>query len=694
MSEPLEDLPPSAAVPFGDPPMIDRESSWLRFNERVLDEAADPTNPLLERVRFISIFHRNLDEFFMIRVSGIRHQLEAGVEVPSHQGQTPRQRLDTLSNQVRATLEHADAVLHDLTGALIASGIMLVRYEDLSRREQTRWERYYDQQVHPTLTPLAISKAFPFPFISNLSLNMAVMVDAPDGERRLARIKIPDHLPRLLSLDDGPRRDGAPLRFMPIESLVKANLSSLFPGMEVERPFTFRVTRDADVEIREDEADDLLKYIETEMRKRRFGDVVRLEIDASAPDEIVSELHEGLEIDEQATYRVPGMVAPSGLSRLADLELPQHRFAAFIPAVPNGFKGESLFRRISKGDVMVHHPFDAFASVAEFVRVAARDPNVLAIKQTLYRTSGDSPVIAALLEAVSLGKQVAAVVELKARFDEENNIVWARRLEEAGVHVIYGVPGLKTHAKLAMVVRREERGLRRYVHIGTGNYNPVTARVYTDLGLFTCDEEICADVADLFNQITGFARPATFRKLLVAPRFMMDDWTALIRHETRQAKLGKPARIVAKVNGLTEPKIITALYDASKAGVKVDLLVRGICSLVPGVPGLSENIRVRSVIGRFLEHARVLWFHHGGDPKVYIGSADLMGRNLHRRVEVMVPIESKRWRKWLWDSYLVRYLEDVGRSREMRADGSWTRVRDELGATQPDVHEQFLADLE
>lgn len=683
--------PETAQARFGSPPIVDRESSWLRFNARVLEEAADPANPLLERIRYLTIFHTNLDEFFMIRVSGIKQQIAAGVEVLSHQGLSPRQRMATLGLDIRNILAEAERVLDALLAAAEDVGISLIRYDALSATEQARWDTVYDERVHPTLTPLAVSPAFPFPFISNLSLNLAVYVQARDGERRLVRIKIPDHLPRFVLIE--PATQDGSVQLMPIESLIKARLTSLFPGMSVDRPFTFRVTRDADVEIREDEASDLMHYIEEELRKRRFGQAVRMEIDASAPADMVAELQQGLGLSDDDTFSVLGFVDPSGMGRLVDLELPKLKFRPYAPRLLAEADTEDLFGRIRQGDVLLHHPFDSFAPVAEFIRQAARDPDVLAIKQTLYRTSGDSPVIAALLEAVENGKQVAAVVELKARFDEENNIVWARRLEEAGVHVIYGVPGLKTHAKICMVVRKEDKGLRRYAHIGTGNYNHITARIYTDLGLFTCDPDLTADVADLFNRITGFARPEAYRKALVAPRFLAKGLIDLIAFEEAEAKAGRPARLILKCNAIIEPAVIEALYRASQAGVVIDLLVRGICGVVPGIDGLSETITVRSVVGRFLEHSRIYWFHHAGDPKVYIGSADLMSRNLHRRVEVLVPVTTPEHTAWLRDVCLQRYLDDVGRTRIMQPDGSFVRLAREAGTSEPDVHQQFLADV-
>lgn len=686
MSTPASPAPTAAHVP-----MFDRELTWLRFNERVLEEASDPGVPLLERVRFLSIFHSNLDEFFMIRVSGIKHQVEAGVDVLSRAGLTPRQQLHELSERTRVMLEQADASLNSIITDLGGIGVELLRYVDLNPDQQARWASIYVRRVLPTLTPLAISSAFPFPFVSNLSLNLGVYVSSADGDRRLVRIKIPDHLPRFVVADEGPDPSAPPLRLIPIEEIVAANLATLFPGMVVGDSFAFRVTRDADVDIREDEADDLLKHIENEVRKRRFGQAVRLEVEADMPADMLSELQTGLSLADLHTYRIRGLIAPGGLTRVCDLELPEHKFPAFAPRIQRSLEGARFFDRISSQDVLLHHPFDAFTPVAEFVRQAARDPEVLAIKQTLYRTSGDSPVVGALLEAVEAGKQVAAVIELKARFDEQNNITWAKRLEEAGVHVIYGMPGLKVHAKLCLVVRREDGVLRRYAHVGTGNYNPVTARIYTDLGLLTCDPDITADIADLFNRITGFAHPDGYRTILVAPRFLKAGLIARIERETEHARAGRPAHLIAKCNAVTEPDVIAALYDASQAGVQVDLLVRGICCVVPGRPGLSEHIRVRSVVGRFLEHSRVFWFANGGSPDVLIGSADIMGRNLNRRIEVLVPIKSRGLRTWLRETYLEAYLTDHGRTRMMQSDGSYERLRTTAGPT-PDVHDGFLRD--
>ncbi|MGC6493146.1 MAG: polyphosphate kinase 1 [Myxococcota bacterium] len=667
--------------------LIDREVSWLRFNERVLEEAADPTVPLLERIRFLTIFHTNLDEFFMIRLSGIQQQVEAGVEVPSVDGVLPRAQLERILASVRETLDEAGAVETALLDELAKQDVEVVHFADLHQDEQSHWSGWFAANVLPILTPLAVSPTFPFPFISNLSLNLALFVTDPQGERRLARVKIPNKLPRLLRCR---AREGHPTQLFPIEELVAANLEALFPGLIVDTPAVFRITRDADVEIREDEAEDLLKYLEEELRKRRFGKAVRLEIAAHADDDLVRQLQQGLEIQETHTFKTDRLVGGSGYATLTRLERAELMWPPFVPRLPRNLDGESIFSRIGTGDLLVHHPFDSFVTIAEFIRQAARDPAVVAIKQTLYRTSGNSPVIAALLEAVEQGKQVAAVVELKARFDEENNITWARRLEQAGVHVIYGVPGLKVHAKLALVVREEAGRLMRYAHIGTGNYNPITARVYTDLGLLTCDGAITADIATLFNRITGFGLPTGYREVLVAHRFMRSALVEHIQFETREARAGRPSAIVLKCNAITEASVCEALYEASAAGVEIRLIVRGVCAVIGGRPGLSDHITVQSVVGRFLEHSRVYWFHRAGTPACFIGSADLMERNLNRRVEILVPIKDAVIRQWLRETYLQRYLDDTERTRVMRPDGSYKRIRN---TAQPsDVHQVFLED--
>ncbi|MFT5456341.1 MAG: polyphosphate kinase [Myxococcota bacterium] len=687
-------MQPDAHSPEPGVMYLNREISWLAFNERVLEEAADPLNPLLERFRFLTIYHTNLDEFFMIRISGLLQQVAAGIEVLSADGQSPQQQLSRVRQRVQDLNARANRLLlDDLLPALADQGVQIVSYSSLTAAERSRWESWYGRRVHPILTPLAVGPTAPFPFISNLSLNLALWVQAPDGEARLARVKLPlGSLPRLIHLDDGTGEPGSPMRLLPIEELISANIGSLFPGMVHSRPWTFRVTRDADFEIKEDEADDLMESIQLELRRRRFGQALRLEIQNGAPARLLDGILDGLSLNVESVQEVAGPVGVPQLNAILKVDRPDLKYAPFKPNRPPHLVGEDVFSTIRAGDVLVHHPFDAFTPVLEFLRAAAADPHVVAIKQTLYRTSGRSPIIAALEDAIENGKQVAAVVELKARFDEENNIVWAQRLEAAGVHVIYGVPLLKTHAKLCMVVRQEGDELVRYCHIGTGNYNATTARVYTDLGLFTARPEIATDVAELFNTLTGFARPVGFNKLLVAPREMKEPLIALVAAEAAKARAGAPARIIAKCNAIVDRDIIRALYDASNAGVRIDLLIRGVCCLVPGVPGMSENITVRSVVGRFLEHSRVYWFGNESSAKVYIGSADLMDRNLVRRVETLVPIDSPELRAWLHDHFLARYLNDKGRTRVMGPSGGYTRAG--APGDLPDVHKQFLADLD
>ncbi len=674
---------------------INREVSWLAFNERVLEEATDPANPLLERLRFLTIFQTNLDEFFMVRVSGLLQQVDAGIDVLSLDGLSARGQLQRIRSRLEPMLARAQSVLgEDVLPALEQHGVEVVHYEALKKSERKRWDAWYQDRVYPILTPLAVGSTHPFPFISNLSLNLAMRVESPTGEIRLARVKVPlNNLPAFVPLS-GSWDLQTPERVLPLEELMAANIHTMFPGMKVEEPWVFRVTRDADVEIAEDEADDLLTMLQQELRKRRFGQAVRLEVESGMPDTVQDALRSGLGLSADQVYEVGGLMGVERLSELLRIDLPSLKFPGFVPQVPPILADSDPFTTLRHKDVLLHHPFDSMAPLVEFIRAAARDPAVVAIKQTLYRTNTDSPIIAALQEAVENGKQVAAVVELKARFDEENNIVWAQRLETAGVHVIYGVPRLKTHAKIAMIIRRNDAGeLIRYAHIGTGNYNTITARVYTDLGLLTADPDLTADVGDLFNHLTGFALPDQYRKLLVAPHFMKPGLIGRIRREAEHARNGRPARIICKCNAVVDREIIDALYDASSAGVEIDLLVRGISCLRPGREGLSENIRVRSVVGRFLEHSRVYWFDNDGNPECFIGSADLMDRNLERRVEVLAPIEDPEIRTWLRNVLLERYLSDRGRTRELKEDGSYTRRRD-AGDPTPDVHDQFLADLQ
>ena len=674
------------------PKYLNRELSWISFNERVLEEAHDPSNPLLERLRFLTIFHTNLDEFFMVRVSGILQQLQAGIEVLSVDGLSPRMQLARIHERAADLVASAQQCLTDeVLPALEPHGIRLVHYDALSKSDRKRMNALFKKRVYPILTPLAVGSTHPFPFISNLSLNLALWVESPEGEQRLARVKVPlANLPRLVCVSGD--EDSGPVRWLPLEQLIAANLTTLFPGMKLSEPWLFRVTRDADFEIREDEANDLLDSLQQELRKRRFGQPVRLEVQAGMPDAIREALTEGVGVDPGEVYEVAGPMAVSRMGQILGVDLPELKYPPYVPRRHPGLpKGSELFAHIRQQDVLLHHPYETFAPVVEFIRAAARDPHVVAIKQTLYRTSGDSPVIRALEEAIENGKQVAAVVELKARFDEENNIVWARRLEEAGVHVIYGVPNLKTHSKLALVIRREGEDLVRYAHIGTGNYNPTTARIYSDLGLLTAHAGITGDVADLFNRLTGFARPPAYQHLHVAPNHMKRQVIERIEFEAAEARAGRPASIIAKCNALTDTDVIDALYEASRAGVQIDLLIRGICCLLPGIPGLSETIRVRSVVGRFLEHHRIYWFERAGTPAAYIGSADWMDRNLERRVEVTTPILDPDHARWLREDVLQAYLDDNVRTRLMLSDGSYRRLTPPPEGPRYDVHETFMA---
>jgi polyphosphate kinase len=685
-------LDPNKPTPHPENRYLNRELSWLSFNERVLEEALDPLVPLLERLRYLTIYHTNLDEFFMIRISGLKQQIQAGLDVLSADGKSPRSQLHALSERIKPMHARASQLLHqELLPSLESHGVSLVNYDQLTLEEHGTLDRWYLGKVHPILTPLAVGPTHPFPFISNLSMNLAIWVTAPSGERRLARVKVPDVLPRLLSATGSDIE--LPVRVLPLEQLIAANLDTLFPGMQVGRPYAFRVTRDADVEIKDDEADDLMTVLQEGLRQRRFGQAVRLEVQSGIPEDLCEGLREGLDLDVIDVDDAGEFLAIPDLGQLISFDLPELKFPPYVPRLSPPFPVEDAFSAARKGGVLMHLPFESFKPTVDFIQQAARDPHVLAIKQTLYRTNGDSPIVQALLEAIESGKQVAAVVELKARFDEQNNIEWAEALESAGCHVIYGMPGLKTHCKLALVVRDEGGELRRYAHISTGNYNSVTARIYTDLGLITTDPAITADVADVFNKLTGFAQPSGYRKLLVAPHHMKKQLVDFIRHEAGIARDGKPARIIVKCNAITDRDIIDELYAASNAGVRIDLLIRGICCLFPRVPGLSENISVRSVLGRYLEHSRVFWFNNGDDPIAYMGSADWMDRNLVRRVEVLVPILEPKMRDWIRNTYLQRYLDDTERTHVMQSDGSYVRIRSAQDhKSRFDVHDQFMLD--
>jgi polyphosphate kinase len=700
---------------------FNREISWLRFNERVLHEALDARNLLLERLKFLAIFSSNLDEYFMARVAGLKQQVDAQITQRTQDGMTPQEQLDAIHNELKPMVakQHRYFV-EDLKPQLEAAGIRLLDYQQLSDRQVEELRTYFLEQIFPVLTPLAVDPGHPFPYISSLSLNLAVVVrDRICGESHFARVKVPDALPRFISLSIPKGTDVPSPQWwaVPIEQVIAQNLQCLFNGMDIEACYPFRITRNADFEIEEDEADDLLIAIEQELRKRRFGSVVRMEIQVGMPNFIRNMLIEEMDLGEADVYTVEGLLCLSDLFAIAGLPFPELKSPPWNPITPSRLRRleavyrpeerlvapgklmeeeqTDIFAIIRSGDLLVHHPYESFAgSVLRFITEAAYDPNVLSIKMTLYRTAGDSkfvdsPIVSSLIAAAENGKQVVALVELKARFDEENNIIWARKLEKVGVHVVYGLVGLKTHTKITMVVRREGQQLRRYVHIGTGNYNPRTARLYTDLGLFSCREDIGADLTDLFNYLTGFSRQEAYRKLLVAPVNLRDRMLALIQQEVDLQKQGKQGHIMIKMNSLIDPDLIAALYRASQAGVQVDAIVRGICSLRPGLEGISENIRVISLIGLFLEHDRIFYFHNDGNPKVYIGSADWRPRNLDRRVEAVVPIEDPILAGRLREM-LDLCLSDNRQAWDLQADGQFIQRRPAEGEPERSVHQLLM----
>ena len=661
--------------------LFNRELSWLEFNRRVLDEALDESHPLLERLKFLSIFSTNLDEFFMIRVSGLKEELEEEVVELSPDGKTPAEQLKEISARLRPMLETQMRCLReDILPRLESHGVRIASYKDLDRHEKQAANAYFKEKVFPILTPQAVDPGHPFPYVSNLSLNLGLMVEpgagekgtegptAPHAGKRFARTKLPPVVPRLVPVDESGTK------FTFLGSIIAANADVLFPEMRHGKSHLFRVTRDADIEIREDEAGDLLRTVQQQLRRRRFGSAVRLEVSTSMPAKMVEYLTTSLGLTADDVYIIDGPFSIPDLMQLYQLDLPALKDKPLQSAVPAPLlQANTVFDAIRRRDVLLHHPYTSYTAVTDFIATAASDPDVLAIKMCLYRTGKASPVVRSLMEASAQGKQVTALVELKARFDEENNIEWARQLEKEGVHVVYGLLGLKTHCKLALVVRREGDGLRRYVHLATGNYNPTTSRIYTDIGLFTADTEIGEDATYLFNYLTGYSRYSKYNCLLVAPVNLRERTLALINRETEHAKAGRPASVIVKVNSLTDLYIIRALYEASQAGVSVDLIVRGICMLRPGVAGVSENIRVRSIVGRFLEHSRVFYFQNGGEEEVYIGSADWMHRNLDRRVEVVAPVKDQQLRKYLREFLLDVYLRDDVKARGLSADGTYAR---------------------
>lgn len=663
--------------------LLNREQSWIEFNARVLAEALDPQNPLLERAKFLAIVSTNMDEFFMIRVAGLHQQRRAGVQTTSPDGLTPNEQLIAIRQAVITQLaEQRRCWLEDVAPALRAQGIWLLDYTELDDTQRQFVDDYFINQIQPVLTPLAFDASHPFPQISNLSLNLAVVIGNQHDER-FVRVKVPAVLPRLISIapSDHHIPDGIPRAqcsvYVWIEQVIAANLYRLFPSEHVHETHAFRITRNADFEIEEDEADDLLQAIEENVRQRRFGTVVRIAVQRGMPLRLRKLLLQNLNLDEDELYEINGQLGLSALMQLLKLDRPDLKDEPDKPRTPSAFRDvtatHTLWDVIRQRDILLHHPYDSFQPVIDFIESAATDPHVLAIKQTLYRVGSNSPIVRALMRARELDKQVTVLVELKARFDEENNISWARALERAGVHVVYGVPNLKTHAKMALVVRREGELLRRYVHLGTGNYNAGTARIYTDIGLMTSDSDITADVADVFNYLTGYAKHDQYKALLVAPVNLRRHLVALIDREIAHAEAGRAARIIFKANSLVDPAIIEHLYRASGAGVDIDLIIRGMCALRPGVPGMSDHIRVRSIVGRYLEHSRIYWFGNDGAPDVYVGSADIMERNLDRRVETLFPIKNSHIHHWIRNELLETYLNDNIRARCLHPDGSWQR---------------------
>jgi polyphosphate kinase len=669
---------PSSSAPRTTPlpadRFLNRELSWLDFNARVLELAEDDTLPLLERMKFLAIFAGNLDEFFMVRIAGLKRRQDMGLVVRSPDGLTVREQLELVIRRTQDLVQrHANVFLKDVAPRLEDHGIRIVHYEDLEDDAARRLREYFRDQIFPVLTPLAVDPAHPFPYISGLSLNLAVSVRDPDtGISHFARVKVPNNVPRFVPV--GPTDQTA--TFLPLEDLIATHLPQLFPGLEVVSHHLFRVTRNADMEVEEDRDEDLLQALERELSRRRFGPAVRLEVTDTMDPQILEVLLSEMEMRQEDVLHVPGLLDLAALWAIYDLDRPELKDEPFVPAThPRLSEGEtpkSVFATLREGDVLLHHPYHSFAtSVQRFIEQASADPRVLAIKQTLYRTSGDSPIVNALIEAAEAGKQVVVLVEIKARFDEEANITWARSLERAGCHVVYGLVGLKTHCKTALVVRREHGVLRRYCHIGTGNYNPKTARLYEDLGILTADPRVGADLTDLFNTLTGYSRQTNYRTLMVAPHGVRAGLIEKIRREARHASEGRPSGIRFKLNSLVDERIIDALYEASAAGVPIELLIRGICALRPGVPGLSENIRVRSIVGRFLEHSRVMSFLNDGDREFWIGSADLMHRNLDRRVEVLLRVCDETARTELHRILEAALAPGIG-CWELGSNGSWS----------------------
>lgn len=664
---------------------INREISWLEFNRRVLEEALDKTTPLLERLKFLCIFNSNLDEFFMIRVAGIYDQIAARVFEVSPDGKLPEEQLVEIHKLSRCLVEEQMRCFREeILPELQREKIHILTYKDLSEEMVEDLRKYYYKEIFPVLTPLAFDPGHPFPYISNLSLNLAVIIKSPEEEEHFARVKIPNVLPRLIRMDFINekckiefQKEGI-IKYIFLDEIISNNLNSLFPEMEIIESYLFRVTRDTDVEIQEDEASDLLQTIEEGLRQLRFGSIIRLEVESRMSKKVKDTLLENMELSEDEVYEINGPLGLQDLMIIYNLPFHHLKDSSFHPQIPQVFEeNDDIFSIIRKKDVLLHHPYDSFNPVVDFIRKAAHDPNVLTIKQTLYRVGKNSPIVQALIEAAENGKQVAVLVELKARFDEENNIIWAKALERVGVHVVYGLMGLKTHAKATLIVRKENDGLRRYVHLGTGNYNAITTKIYTDFGLFTCREDIGADVSDLFNFLTGYSRQKKYRKLVVAPTNMRKFLLEKIEREIEVHRKYGNGLLIFKMNALVDPEMIQALYRASQAGVRIKLIVRGICCLRPGITGVSDNITVISIVGRFLEHSRIYYFRNVGDEEVYLGSADLMQRNLDRRVELLFPIEDASIKDHIIHNILELYLKDNVKARIMNKDGKYSYVRPE-----------------
>lgn len=695
---------------------FNRELSWLEFNYRVLQEALSERTLLLERLKFTAIFSSNLDEFFMVRVAALKRQVEAEVSKLTPDGRNPLQQIQDINQRLRPLVKlQVENFEQNLKQELTKHRVYLINFVDLNQEQRKYLHNYFETNIFPVLTPLAVDPSHPFPHMSNLSLNLAVLVKNPETEAELfARVKVPKTLPRFVTFPPELRqvsnRDDSPLWVgVPLEQVIAHHLEALFPGMDVQECHNFRLTRDADLAVQEDEADDLLLAIKQELRKRHFaGSAVRLEIHPTMPEAVKQMLMQGLGLEEMDVYEIDGLLGLNDLFALASLPLPELKDTPWSGIVPPPFDqfqtleiaradekddnvSDEFFAMIRKSDLLVHHPYHSFsATVQQFITQAAIDPNVMAIKMTLYRTSGDSPIIQALIDAAENGKQVVALVELKARFDEENNIIWARKLEKAGVHVVYGIVGLKTHTKIVLVVRKEKDKIRRYVHIGTGNYNPKTAKLYTDIGLISCREDLGADLTDLFNFLTGYSQQKSYRKLLVAPLTMRDRIIEMIEREAQHCQNHGSGRIVAKMNSLVDVEVIKALYRASQAGVKIDLIIRGICCLRPGIEGVSENIKVISIVGRFLEHSRIFYFQNNGAEEIYIGSADWMTRNLTRRVEAVTPVEDPHLMKQLQE-ILGIMLADNCQSWELQSDGSYIRKKAKEGEKELNTHEALMA---